>query len=117
MTSPISMPSPAREEDEAYSLVLELTTMIRQRVGLIEPLAAQIAQMIVDEWRSRRGGERVYIPMRAVDRQARDAAIRAEFDGSARSRADVCRKWGISKSTFYNIVGRGKPSGRAPKPG
>ena len=43
-----------------------------------------------------------YIP--AEDREGRDAAIRAEFNG--RNRDDVCRKFGISKSQFYKILSR-----------
>ena len=66
----------------------------------------KFAQMLVEGLRSRLGGEQVYIPKLRPDREARDAAIRAEFNGS--NLADVCKKYGVSKSLVYVIVNKGK---------
>lgn len=88
-------------EDNAAALHDELTIIVREETGLNEGFASQFAARILDGLRKRLGGKEVYIP--AEDRQARDAAIRADYNG--RNRQEVCRKYGISRTRLYEIIG------------
>ena len=49
------------------------------------------------------GGDALYVP-KSEPRTARDAAVVQAFDG--RNRNSVCRRFGISRSTFYEIMKR-----------
>lgn len=93
---------PGQSEDAAASLHNELTAIVREEIGLNESLASQFALLILRGIRQRLGGQELYIP--TEDRAPRDAAIRAEFNG--RNRDEICRKYGISRSGLYKILGR-----------
>ena len=91
-----------RAEEAAVQLEHEMTQIVVEETGLREPLAGQLARAIVRGMRQRMGGEDTYIP--APDKSERNAAIRAEFRGT--NLAEVCRKYGVGKSTVYDIVGQ-----------
>jgi len=98
------MEQPKHEQAAAESLVSEISSMVREHMGLKDPWADMFAHMFVDALRMRLGGQRIYIPKRPQDLAARDAAVRQEFNGT--NLADVCKKYGLSKSTVYRIVRR-----------
>lgn len=78
---------------------------LTHQLAMSDPEASRIALGML-RWIGRQaGGAALYCPktLRA-DILARDAAIRLEFDG--RNRAELCRRYGISRSTFYRVLGR-----------
>lgn len=96
------MTDTAKNEDAAVALLYEMTAIVREEIGMNELFAAQIAEAITRGLRRRMGGDYHYIP--APDKAARDAAVRADFNGQ--NRDEVCRRHGISKTQFYRIIGR-----------
>lgn len=92
----------AKSEDAAVTLQYEITSTICEEMGLAEHLASNLADAITRRLRARFGGEDIYIP--ATDKRVRDEEIRREFNG--RNRREVCRKYDISKSRFYEIIGK-----------
>ncbi len=99
--------TPGGSEDRAVALHYELTAILREEVGLHEPFASQIAEAVMRGLRRRRGGDSLYVP-KSGSRAARDAAVLQAFDG--RNRDAVCRRFGISRSTFYEILQRRRPT-------
>lgn len=91
-----------KNEDAAVTLQYEITSTICEEMGMTEHVASHLAAAITRRLRDRFGGEGIYIP--AVDKRARDGAIRREFNG--RNRREVCRKYDISKSRLYEIIGK-----------
>lgn len=89
------------EDDKAAAVRTDITRAIREATGLHERFAGEISDEILHCLQQRWGGDRVYIPSR--DRAARDAAIRAEFDG--RNHIEICRRHAISRATLYRIIG------------
>lgn len=98
MTAPAAV-----AEDRAVSLHYELTAILREEVGLHEPFASQIAEAVLRGLRRRRGGEELYVPKRA-GRAQRDRAVLEAFTGA--NRREVCRRFEISRTTFYEIINR-----------
>ena len=96
-------------EDRAVALQYELTSILREEVGLHEPFASQIAEAVMRGLRRRRGGDSLYVP-KYGSRVVRDAAVVQAFDG--RNRDAVCRRFEISRSTFYEILARRRPVAR-----
>lgn len=96
-------------EDRAVALQYELTAILREEVGLHEPFASQIAEAVMRGLRRRRGGDSLYVP-KYGSRVVRDAAVVQAFDG--RNRDAVCRRFEISRSTFYEILARRRPVAR-----
>lgn len=93
------------KRDDAVALQYEFTAIVREEIGMNEGFASQIAAAIVRGMRRRFRGERLYIAdLDAAEREDRDTAIRAEFNGQ--NRDEVCQKHGISKSRLYEIVGK-----------
>lgn len=92
--------SPAQREDEALLLVAEMTGIVQKKIGMHEAFAAQIAQAVVDGLREVHGASRIYIP--GIDKEERNRAIRAEFNG--RNHAHVMQKFSISRSRLYEII-------------
>lgn len=97
--------SRAQPEDRVVSLQYALTTILRERIGYNERYASQIAEDILLGLRDRYGGDELYIP-KTANRLARDAAVLTAFDG--RNRDEVCRTYGISRTTFYEILARAR---------
>lgn len=100
--------SPAQIEDQAIQLQREVADIVREEIGMHEGFANDIAAAIVRGLRKRYGGRTlgargsIYIP--APDKSARNAAIRAEFNGT--NADDVCRRHDISRSRLYQLVGK-----------
>lgn len=94
------MTDTAKNEDAAVALLYEMTTIVREEIGMNELFAAQIAEAITRGLRRRLGGEYHYIP--APDKTERDAAIRAQFNG--RNLEEVARCHGVSRRQAYRIV-------------
>lgn len=90
-------------EDAAVALHYDIASAICDEFGMEEGLASCLAEAITRGLRARVGGQDIYIP--APDKRERDAAIRREFNG--RNLEFVCRRYGISKSRLYEIVGGG----------
>ena len=95
-----------KRDDADVALRYEFTAIVREEIGMNEGFASQIAEALVRGLRRRfRGqslGDYYLAEQSAADREERDAAIRAEFNGQ--NRAEVCQKYGISKSRLYQIV-------------
>jgi len=100
------MTNQPKRDDGAIALQHEFTAIVREEIGMNEGFASQIAEALVRGLRRRfRGqnlGDYYLAEQSAADREERDAAIRAEFNGQ--NRAEVCQKYGISKSRLYQIV-------------
>lgn len=90
------------DDDKAAAVRTDITRAIREATGLHERFAVEISDGILHRLQQRWGGDRIYIPSK--DRAARDAAIRAAFDG--RNHDEVCRRHGISRATLYRILGQ-----------
>lgn len=95
----------APQEDRALALQVELTEIIQEETGLHEPIATQIAERVLRGLRRRRGGDELYVPKGSAGR-ARDEKVRSAYKGN--NRDEVCRDFGISRSTFYSILARRK---------
>lgn len=94
--------SPGAREDGAIALQFELTSIVRDEIGMNEHFASQIAEALLRGLRRRMGGQEIYIP--AQDLRVRDRAIRAEFNG--RNRDELCRRYEVSRTRLYEIVSR-----------
>lgn len=91
----------AAAEDQAVQLTQEMSCILIDVLSRDEALINRLAAALVDGLRSRLGGADVYIP--APDKSARNAAIRAEFNG--RNMQEICRRYDVKPSTVYRIVG------------
>lgn len=102
--------SPAQIEDQAIQLHREVADIVREEIGMHEGFANDLAAAIVRGLRKKYGGQTlgakgsIYIP--APDKSARNAAVRAEFNGT--NADEVCRKHDISRSRLYQLVGQQK---------
>ena len=74
--------------------------------GLPPAAARTLAEAIVcTAARRGHGGTDYYLPMaQHLSRRERDAQIRSQFLGN--NLRDICRKFGISKTTVYRIIRR-----------
>lgn len=105
MTHSNTADTPAKLEDQAIQFHREVVQIVRNATGLHEPIATPLATAIVHEMRKLWGGSRLgrrdmYI--HAPDKSQRNAAIRAEFDGT--NAEQVCKKHGIGRSRLYEIA-------------
>lgn len=92
-----------KKTDESISIQFLLTAALVGEAGFPEEQASHIAQQVLNGFnKAGVGGERLYVPCVVVDRRARDASIRAEFNG--RNHDDLARKWDISRTSVYRIV-------------
>ena len=94
-----------RDLDTAINLQAEVETIIRDACATPSAEAARIAPPIVDGLRRRMGGNTLHIPVGLTrdERAHRDAHILNQYNG--RNRPELCKKYGISKSRFYQIIG------------
>lgn len=92
--------TPAQREDDALLLEAEMTEIVRSEIGMHEAFASQVARAIVQGLRRVHGARRIYIP--GVDKEERNRAIRADFNG--RNHAHVMSKYNISRSRLYEII-------------
>ena len=91
------------EEERSLTLHVELTEILSAETGLNEALASQFAAAVLRGLQRLRGGDELYVP-KGQGTARRDAEVRAAFRGN--NREEVCRRFGISRRTFYRIVGR-----------
>lgn len=91
----------ALDEDHAMQLKQEFAEILEE-VGFKEPWASSIATSIVERWREKRGGQKVYVP--ACPLAERDAVVRRFFNG--RNIDETCKQFDISRQTLYRIVSR-----------
>lgn len=75
----------------------------RDCTGLAESTASQIIDQVFAGLYEEFRGERLYL---CQSLEARDADVRADFDGCNHDR--VCRKHGISRRTLYRILKRSR---------
>lgn len=76
---------------------------------LASPQFAQaMTAAVLEQLSARVGGRRVYVratsPNAAIERMQRIEEVRAQWNG--RNRVELCRKYRISRATFYRIIGR-----------
>ena len=76
---------------------------------LASPQFAQaITDAVIAQLSARVGGRSVYVratsPKAALERLQRIEQVRAEWNG--RNRVELCRKYRISRATFYRIISR-----------
>ena len=88
-------------EDSAVMLQYEMTAIVREEIGMTEHFASQISAAIVQGLRKRFSAQEIYIP--APSKAERNAAIKRDFNGQ--NRDEICRRYGVSRSTLYEIVG------------
>jgi Mor family transcriptional regulator len=98
------MNTKAARDDSLLLLRSEFAAIIREQVGMAEPMASQVAEAVVRGMRLRYGTQQIYIP--AVDKAERDALVRKEFKGT--NAGEVCKRHGISRPSLYRIV-KAKP--------
>lgn len=87
--------------DTAVELRYLLTMAIGKALSLTETAALPLADRIADNLFAMAGGREFYVPK--VDRKRRNAAIREAFNGQ--NMEELCRRYGVSKSQLYRIVG------------
>lgn len=89
--------------DVERSLTLhdELTEILREETGLHESLASQIAEAVLRGLCRRRGPGVVYVP-KGIGPTVSADQIRAAYNGQ--NRDDVCKRFGISRATFYRAI-------------
>jgi len=91
---------PGAELDVARELRL-LVERLAVGIGLDAGAACDLAAGVERDFRSRNGGCRVNVPVR--DRRRIRAEVRRDFNG--RNRDELCERYGISRATFYRILG------------
>ena len=76
--------------------------------SMSETVAMDLAQSIIRAAAERgHAGSDYYLPLlRNMDRAERNAMIRTEFKGN--NLREVCRKFGVSKTTVYRACRRGE---------
>lgn len=100
---PERSPQPERlRVDYAALWQQEMTAIVQERLSVGEPWAGAMAREIVEGLRARLGGDDIYVP--APDRRARNARIRALFNG--RNIDELCTLFELSRSTVYLICQR-----------
>lgn len=72
----------------------------------MEDMIGIMAEVVLDRVSKRFPAQRVYVPADpgGLTRIEKEAAVRAEFDGT--NMAEVCRRHQISRSTFYRVIGQ-----------
>jgi len=68
------------------------------KFGLIDPQAKELAEAVVVNLSHKVGGETFYINKK----NSHEARIKQEFNG--KNQQELCRKYGISRATFYRII-------------
>lgn len=87
-------------DDARAQLHSELTEIVRVEIGMNEHFASDHAAAILRGLCGMHGGRSIYIP--AEDKSARNAAIRAEFNGQ--NAEAVMRRHGIGRTRLYEII-------------
>lgn len=90
------------ERDHDVARHNTLVRVIRRALGLPENVAVLMAEHLARELSRETGG--MYIPKREISREVRDQAVLRDFNG--RNHHDVIRQHGISRATFFRIIGK-----------
>lgn len=87
--------------NSALSLLDVLSDVLTRKHDLDPLVAKLLAKSIISGAQALGyGGKEYYLPVRMPeDRDERNAMIRADFNG--RNLRDVCRRYGVSKTTVY----------------
>ena len=88
------------DQDNEHRIKSRAVRVVREATGLHEHFAVPIVDQIFDGLYQEFGRERLYLTR---SKAARDAAVRAEFDG--KNKTAVMRRHRISERTFYRIIG------------
>jgi len=95
--------------DDRLSLLAILTDVIRTGSGLDERASKALAAKAVGQVRQRLRGCSLYVAQSdPQDTVERDAAIRRDYDGTRASRERLQLRFGVSRTTFYRIIGGGE---------
>lgn len=100
-------------EDAAVQLEHDFVAIIREEIGMHEPLATLVARSLVRGLRRALGGQDLYIP--TPDKSERDAAIRREYNGD--NMHELMRRHGVGRTRFYEIIGARPQRGDMPAQG
>lgn len=90
-------------DDARLQMRTRIVRVIRESTGLLEQFAVPIADQVLKVVERDIDGHALNRTEREMQEQ-RDRLVLADFDG--RNRDEVCRKHGISRATFYRILGR-----------
>lgn len=94
--------SAALREDQLLQTFHELTEIVSETLGHDHEMASMVAARLLRGMQEKWGGGHGPKVFPAPDKYERDAALRAEFNGT---NADVlCKKYGISRSRLYQIT-------------
>jgi Mor family transcriptional regulator len=88
--------------DQIVALRNSITRIVRNATGMHEVLAVPIATAICSELQRSFGGEEVYIP--APERNNRNQMVKDDWQLGA-SIDTICTRYGISRTTFYRLIG------------
>ncbi|MFL9669000.1 Mor transcription activator family protein [Variovorax sp. AB1(2024)] len=88
-------------EDAAVQLEHDFVGIIRDEIGMHEPLATVFSRALVRGLRRVLGGQDLYIP--TPDKSERDASIRRDYNGD--NMEELMRAHGIGRTRFYEIIG------------
>ncbi len=84
-------------------LAEQCSQALREKAGLDQAQADQVAREVADRMAAHWGGQNIYFPMGLSYRLSqRDRQIYDEFTGANHS--DLARKWGVSLQWVYKIV-------------
>lgn len=95
--------SPAQREDQLLQIFRELTDIVKETLGHDPEMASMVASRLLRGMQERWGGGQGPKVFPAPDKFERDAAIRAEFNGT--NAEALCKRHGIARSTLYRIAG------------
>ena len=99
----------SKEHANLLALRWRISKAIRNKAGFLnEQFSEQLAGAVLEELQAEFGGDYAYIP--AHDKEARNDAIRREFNG--RNREELCERYGVSRTVFYRIVAEEKNRSR-----
>jgi Mor family transcriptional regulator len=96
------MKAQAAEEDQHQQLVREVSRLLGSALAE-ERVIYQIASNVVEGLRER--GHRGAVYIHAPGKQARNEAIKREFNG--RNLKEICDRYNVAARTVYRIVSRG----------
>lgn len=101
----------SEEHDAVVAFRYHLVRRLRERLKVPEAEAAQVADDVSLMFATMRGG--FFITRREAARY-RDAAVRRDFNG--RNHAEVMRRYEISQTTLYRIIGNSQNAAKTGKP-
>lgn len=101
----------SEEHDAVVAFRYHLVRRLRERLNVSEAEAAQVADDVSLMFATMRGG---FVITRREASRYRDAAVLRDFNG--RNHAEVMRRYEISQTTLYRIIGnsRNTPKTEAP---